>query len=398
MRLRPQKMMLRVLLHVAFLATVTSFRFHPLQHSLQQAGTTTTTTTMAVSLVTLHTLRTIEIRGGDLILDDDDIDDYDDEEGDEDEDDDDEDLPKRRPPTTNRPIRNSPPNNNNNKMMNRKKKKPSKSLAIASSIARTTVDWTSRAAWSTLKGTGAAAVQLASPAHRRPISIRELSGRWRLDQCLWSRSSSGSNTLCAANVELTPQGQVLVVLLQDPEQQQSDSASASLPSTSSSSTTTLTTKYVFHAHPWPKSCRLEFQARAFQGPRDVHPILVHYQGSVRRKVADPSVLKIVGHMYQVVRPPRNGKPAKLGKRIGTFVARRRLSKRTERPGAEASSSRGRRQAADLDDDEDTEDDSDEGTGDLGDEEQDSNDERDVRDEDSDDHYEVDDDSDYDEEE
>ncbi|KAI2496846.1 hypothetical protein MHU86_17642 [Fragilaria crotonensis] len=91
-----------------------------------------------------------------------------------------------------------------------------------------------------------------------------------------------------------------------------------------------------------------------------------------------------------------GKPAKLGKRIGTFVARRRLSKRTERTGAETSSSRRRRQAADLDDDDDTENDSDEGAGDLGDEEQDSNDETDVRDEDSDDHYEVDDDSDYDE--
>ena len=395
MRLQRQKMMLRLLLNVAVSATATSFRFHPLHHSLLQAPTKATTT-MAVSLVTLHTLSIIEIRGGDLVLDDNYDNDDDgsfDEEGDEDEDD--EDLPKRRPPTTNRPIQNTRPNKKTI-MTNKRKKKPSKSLSIASSIARTTVDWTSRAAWSTLKGTGAAAVQLASPAHRRPISIRELAGRWRLDQCLWSRSSrsGSSDILCAANVELTPRGQVLVVLLQDPEQK--PDSELKLPS--STTTTTLTTKYVFHSNSWPKSSRLEFQARAFQGPRDLHPILVHYQGSVRRKVADPSVLKIVGHMYQVVRPPRNGKPAKLGKRIGTFVARRRLSKRTERNGTEASSRRPRR-AADLDDDDDdTEDDSDGEAGDVGNEEQDSSDERDFRDEDSDDHYEVDDDSDYDEEE
>jgi hypothetical protein len=90
-----------------------------------------------------------------------------------------------------------------------------------------------------------------------------------------------------------------------------------------------TTTYLFRERSWPQSCTIEFEARAFQGPNDEKPVLMRYKGYFRRKMADSSVIKIVGHIYLI---QKKGLRRGDGRRIGSFVARRRLTKpRLRRP-------------------------------------------------------------------
>jgi hypothetical protein len=107
---------------------------------------------------------------------------------------------------------------------------------------------------------------------------------------------------CAANVEFTSRGDVLVKY----------------------GGKTYVTPYLFRERGWPQSCSIDFEARAFQGPNDDEPIMVRYKGSFRRKIADSNIVKIVGTIYEVKRKGLwKGQPRK----IGTFVARRRIAKR-----------------------------------------------------------------------
>jgi hypothetical protein len=89
------------------------------------------------------------------------------------------------------------------------------------------------------------------------------------------------------------------------------------------------TTYLFRERSWPQSCSIEFEARAFQGPNDDEPVLVRYKGYFRRKLADSSIIKIVGTIYEVRRPGlwRKGRG---GRKLGTFVARRRMTKKQVR--------------------------------------------------------------------
>mmetsp|Transcript_2469 Transcript_2469/g.3639 ORF Transcript_2469/g.3639 Transcript_2469/m.3639 type:complete len:323 (+) Transcript_2469:146-1114(+) len=167
-------------------------------------------------------------------------------------------------------------------------------LNAAASVAKKTVDITSAAAWTTLKGSGKAAFYLAAPKH---VERREVVGVWRLDQSVGDKLS----TVCAANVEFTPKGDVIVNY--DDE--------------------TFVTPFLFRERNWPQSCTIEFEARAFQGPHDERPVLMRYKGYFRRKLADSNVIKIVGDIYVV---SKTGWRRGDGKRIGSFVARRRLIK------------------------------------------------------------------------
>lgn len=109
---------------------------------------------------------------------------------------------------------------------------------------------------------------------------------------------------CAANVEFTPRGDVLVKYEEE----------------------IFDTTYLFRERHWPRSCVIEFQARAFQGPNDDKPVAMVYKGYFRRKLADSRVIKMVGTIYEV---PRKGmwQSGGQGRKVGTFVARRRLVKR-----------------------------------------------------------------------
>mmetsp|Transcript_19796 Transcript_19796/g.29746 ORF Transcript_19796/g.29746 Transcript_19796/m.29746 type:complete len:321 (-) Transcript_19796:1536-2498(-) len=170
-------------------------------------------------------------------------------------------------------------------------------LNTAASLAKKTIDVTSAAAWTTLKGSGKAAFYLAAPKH---VERREMVGVWRLDQSVGDKFS----TVCAANVEFTTKGDVMVKY--DDQ--------------------TFITPFLFRERKWPQSCTVEFEARAFQGPHDEKPVLMRYKGYFRRKLADSNVIKIVGDIYAV---SKTGWRRGDGKRIGSFVARRRLLKRRQ---------------------------------------------------------------------
>jgi hypothetical protein len=121
-------------------------------------------------------------------------------------------------------------------------------------------------------------------------------------------TDSDSPISCAANVEFTPRGDVLVKYQNQ----------------------TYETSYLFRERSWPQSCTIEFEARAFQGPYDEEPVLMRYKGFFRRKLVDSNVIKIVGYIYEVPRKGGMWRGGGKGRKVGTFVARRRLVKRETR--------------------------------------------------------------------
>jgi len=114
-------------------------------------------------------------------------------------------------------------------------------------------------------------------------------------------SVDGPIEACAANVELNARGDCITKYKDE----------------------VYRTPYTFIERSWPRSCSIEFEARAYQGPNDEEPVTMLYKGYFRRKLADKRVIKIIGKIYQV----RRGMLGRKGKRelVGTFVARRRIT-------------------------------------------------------------------------
>lgn len=206
----------------------------------------------------------------------------------------------------------SPPNSRTSSC----NKRPSLTEKTAS-IAKKSINLATAATLSTMKGTGKAAYYLASPKYVRRDSIY---GVWRLDQVIvhpanlrrsrHEHSYGNEEAIsCAANFELTPKGEVITKY---------DSSEHK-------------TIYLFASRKWPRSCTIDFEARAFQGPDDTEPLLYSYKGYFRKKMADPRVIKIVGKIYHVNQSKGRfwdqGDDNILGRRdveVGSFVARRRI--------------------------------------------------------------------------
>ena len=148
---------------------------------------------------------------------------------------------------------------------------------------------------STLKTSGRAAYYLTAPKH---VHKDEIYGIWRFDQCIGSSA-------CAANIEFTPQGDAIT---------RYDGSEENI------------TGYLFQSKTWPRSCSIEFEADAFQGASDTRPVRYYYKGYFRRKMADKSVIKIVGKIYEVKKKFWKGKngPGVAGAEVGSFVARKRM--------------------------------------------------------------------------
>lgn len=163
-------------------------------------------------------------------------------------------------------------------------------LQQAQDIAKKTLSIASNTAMGTIKTSGKAAYYLTAPKF---VSKPEIYGIWRLDQTVGS-------TPCAANIEFTPT-EVITRYLEEE----------------------VVYGYLFQSRTWPRSCTIEFEAEAFQGPGDEKPVKFMYKGYFRRKLADKSVIKIVGKIYEIRK--RFGKSVR-GEEIGSFVARRRISK------------------------------------------------------------------------
>jgi len=257
---------------------------------------------------------TKEIRGGAFIHTqlDDYYDEYDSSRYDEESDEEPVPRPARR--TTNRPAtrprhpqpspqrdhrRRPPPNRYAGPPSNRGRRSRSKAgvLGNAASLAKKSVDMTTSAAAVSGKAAGKAAFYLVSPKH---VTRKEVWGVWRLDQQVGT-SADGPMEACAANVELTHRGDCITKYKDE----------------------VYRTPYTFVEKSWPRSCSVEFEARAYQGPNDDQPVTMLYKGYFRRKIADKRVVKIVGKIYQV----RRGMLGRKGKRelVGTFVARRRIT-------------------------------------------------------------------------
>lgn len=240
------------------------------------------------------------LRGGEIPFNDYDEDDYDEQEYDEYNYDP---SPPRPPPSRRGPPpdrRRGPPPRRRGPPRQRRPPKPSL-VDKTTKLAKQSLNLATSATMTSLKGSGKAAYYLASPKH---VSRSEICGIWRFDQVLHSMGGGGGDTVaCAANIELTKRGDTRVTF----EGETNESI------------------YHFHDRKWPRSCTIEFEAKAFQGPEDERPILYWYKGSFRRKLADKSVIKIVGTMYECERT-RFGKGHKRGREVGSFVARKRIQR------------------------------------------------------------------------
>ena len=173
-------------------------------------------------------------------------------------------------------------------------------------LAKSSLKLSQQAAVTTVKTSGKAAYYLIRP---KAIKEQEIWGVWRLDQQIGIKQST-------ANIELTPQGHVIL-------RQGNNNIVWKGP-------------YTFIAPTWPLSCRIEFEARAFQDKTTTSNnskdqskpvLLLFYKGYLERKVANPSIIKMVGTLYDIERRKsilgRKDLPVKYHK-IGSFVGRRRV--------------------------------------------------------------------------
>jgi len=187
----------------------------------------------------------------------------------------------------------------------RKSKKPSTTKAILDTTADLTkksIDLAKTTTLTTLKTSGKAAYYLTAPKH---VERSEIIGVWRIDQ-----SVGNPPEVCAANIELTPNGETITKYNNEESR----------------------TGYLFQSKSWPRSCSIEFEGEAFQGVNDVRPVRYYYKGYFRRKIADKSVIKIVGKIYEVKKRFWKGKdaPGVAGVEVGSFVARKRIDASTYR--------------------------------------------------------------------
>lgn len=177
-----------------------------------------------------------------------------------------------------------------------KKKKKSN---LATRLAKSSLSFSKKAVGTTVKTSGKAAFYLMRP---KAISESEIWGLWRLDQQVGLKQST-------ANIELTRSGLAIV--------RAGDEIIWKAP-------------FRFVTPAWPKMPRVEFEARAFQpntkGGKPGKAWVMFYKGSLERKVADKSVIKMQGKLYEIERPKGLfGKelPVRYNK-VGSFVGRRRI--------------------------------------------------------------------------
>jgi hypothetical protein len=88
---------------------------------------------------------------------------------------------------------------------------------------------------------------------------------------------------------------------------------------------TYMTFYKFTERSWPRSCTIEFDAFAFQGPTDKEPIKLFYKGTLRRKLLKSSIIQITGKIYEEEELRWRLRRSVQLRQIGTFAGRRRVS-------------------------------------------------------------------------
>lgn len=142
------------------------------------------------------------------------------------------------------------------------------------------------------KGTVKSAVDLAANKH---VAEYQIYGKWRFMQEI--EVKKGVFISSPATIEFMEDGTVVTVC--DGQKYESE--------------------YVFKEKPWPRKCKIYFQARAFQGPKDQEPVNMFYKGYFKRSLLNPNVVLIRGNVYKLA-----GKMFwKQQQKAGTFKATKR---------------------------------------------------------------------------
>lgn len=183
-----------------------------------------------------------------------------------DEDSDDEDDPKPR------------------KQGNKKSRNPSMLETGANSLTTA-----ASAAFKLTKGGVKLAVDLVSAKH---VTVGQIVGKWRMDQEV--QISKEASVTCPATLEFTEDGKVITTF----------------------EGKIFSSEFKFTERPWPRKCTIQFEATAYQGPRDKEPISMFYKGYFKKSIMNPNVVLIRGKVYKLL-----GKLFwKQQKKCGTFRA------------------------------------------------------------------------------
>ena len=145
------------------------------------------------------------------------------------------------------------------------------------------------AAFKLTKGGMKIAVDLVSAKH---VSVGQIVGKWRMDQEV--QISKGASIACPATLEFTEDGKVITTF----------------------EGKIFSSEFKFTERPWPRKCTIQFEATAYQGPRDKEPISMFYKGYFKKSIMNPNVVLIRGKVYKLM-----GKLFwKQQKKCGTFRA------------------------------------------------------------------------------
>lgn len=107
------------------------------------------------------------------------------------------------------------------------------------------------------------------------VSLREVLGVWKVKQKI--TEPGGEVERCEATLEIRKDGTV-VTFFEGKE---------------------LVSEFLFKERQWPRSCIIEFEARAFQGPYDREPQPKFYKGYVRRSLMNAGSVRLEGKIYDV---------------------------------------------------------------------------------------------------
>jgi len=188
--------------------------------------------------------------------DDDDNDDDDDDDNDDDDDDDDDDVALGK---------------DRSKQKGRKPSTSSSPSLLESGVG--TLANAATAAFKFTKGGVKSAVDLVAAKH---VTLPQIVGKWKMEQEV--QLSKGASYMCPATVEFTEDGQVLTTF----------------------EGKTFTSEFKFTERQWPRKCTIEFEAIAFQGPRDKEPVNMFYKGHFKRSILNPNIVLIRGKVYKLV--------------------------------------------------------------------------------------------------
>ena len=162
-----------------------------------------------------------------------------------------------------------------------KKKKTKKNYAAAkaSSLANSALKFT--------KSSVKSVIDFVAAKH---VTVKQIVGKWKMLQEIKVRSKV---ITCPATIEFLKNGTVLTFF----------------------NGKEYLSEYTFTENSWPQSCKIQFTAYAFQGPKDVEPRKMVYKGYFKKSLLNAGVIMIRGKIYR-----QEGKLWKSNVKCGKFKA------------------------------------------------------------------------------